>query len=1819
MTINPIKGGFGDDSLTGTSGNDIFNLTRGGNDTVDAGGGNDVFWMGATLNAGDKLDGGDGTDQVDLNGDYSAGLVLAADTITNIEKIFLASGHSYNLTTDDGNVAAGARLMINAQSLGAGDSLTFNGGAELDGHFNIFAGAGSDTLTGGAGNDMFHLEKGGNDTVHGGDGNDTVFLGDTFTSADAIDGGAGRDTVELAGMGDDSISFTATTMTNVEVLRLDAGHFYTLVTNDATVAAGHVLTVDASALTSSDAFEFDGSAETDGLFDIIAGGSLLNTLTGGAGNDIFDLTHVDATANTTVSGEGGNDTFQFHANFDSSSQTVDGGAGINTLELSGDYTFVSLVGGVISNIQDVVLEGGFSYTGMQVFDDISGGGPTKIDATSLSAGDTVGLDATNSTDSLLFFAGDGTYDLTGSTNADKFYMGAHFSASDQVDGGAGMDKVILEGDYTGANALTFNASTLSNVEVLQLNAGHSYDITTDDATVAANKVLHVDASALGTSNALTFDGSAETDGTFVVIGGAGNDALTGGGWFNFFDLSLGGNDTVHASPGVTSIYMGAALTAADQIDGSAGPTEIELNGDYSGAHALVANATTILDLAEIDLDAGHNYDLTVVDANLETGFGTTVDGEFLGPSNWLHFDGSAETTGAFQLIDGLGDDVLIGGGGNDVLSFDGGGTDTGKGNGGDDFFDVCGHLDSTDQFDGGAGVDTVELTASETSTGNYTGADALHLTAGMLANFEQMDLDGGGSYDITTVDATVASGVNFVVDATLLAPADTLSFDGSAETDGRFEFDMGANFQTGDHLVGGAQNDTLVLDGDYSTELDISSAMMSSIGDLVVEGSTVYDLKLTDAAAAGASLVVDAGTSTGALIFDGSVATGILTIYDSAGDDTITTGGGGDEINLEHGGTDTVHAGGGNDGILANGNLTAADTIDGGAGTDSLVLDGDYSAGLVFGAATMTNVERLAVDGGHSYNLTTNDGNVAALFSLTVDASNLTATDTLTFDGSAELDGNFDITDGAGDDVLTGGAQGDTFKLEKGGIDTVHGGGGDDTVFAFGTITAADTLDGGTGSNHLHLNGDYTGGNALVLGATTVTNFEEISFALGNSYDITTNDATVAAGQTLQVDAQTNPGDTVTFDGSAETDGHFSMLGGPGTDIFTGGGLSDTFDMSNGGVDTVHGGGGDDTIGMGGTLTAADTIDGGAGSDTVTLAGAYSSLDLNSAHITNVETITFLGGFAESAITLTGNISGGAAFLAINGLAAASLDFDGSGETGSTQLDITGSAGNDVLTGSANNDGFNLTAGGDDTTHGGAGNDTFSFGGAFTAADTIDGGANTDTISLNGDYSAGLTLGATTITSIENIVISAAGHSYNLTTVDQNVASGATLTINASALGASDTLTFSGAAENDGHFNIIGGAGSDTLTGGAQSDTFDLSVNDGTATDTAHGGGGNDGFTLNSAAAFNDVIDGGTGSDTLTLTGTLNALLSDSRDTSIETLDIAGTGVASVTVIGDIAGGGQTLHIAVIASTDLTQIDLSQATSALYSFTGSATQDDTVIFGGNFNVNDTIDGGGAPVFDALSLDGDYSGGHALVFNDTTIADINLISFGDGFSYNLTLTDANLAVGGSMMFDGTQLTAGHTLTVNDAAETTVGIEFNGGAGDDVIHAGGGADQLNGGAGNDVLDAGAGESQIDGGAGQDTITVDASVSSQIFTFDAVTDSTGATYDKVTGMNFNVATFDIGTFDPSLVTGIDAAVTHGTLDTGANFDSDLAAAIGAGQLGPHHAVLFTADSSSTGLAGHTFLVVDVNGTAGYQAGADLVIDVTGYTGTLAAGDFF
>ena len=87
---------------------------------------------------------------------------------------------------------------------------------------------------------------------------------------------------------------------------------------------------------------------------------------------------------------------------------------------------------------------------------------------------------------------------------------------------------------------------------------------------------------------------------------------------------------------------------------------------------------------------------------------------------------------------------------------------------------------------------------------------------------------------------------------------------------------------------------------------------------------------------------------------------------------------------------------------------------------------------------------------------------------------------------------------------------------------------------------------------------------------------------------------------------------------------------------------------------------------------------------------------------------------------------------------------------------------------------------------------------------------------------------------------------------------------------------------------------------------------------------------------------------------------------------------------------------------------------------------------------------------------------------------------------------------------------------------------------------------------------------------------------------------------------------------VNAINAEVTTGHLNA-ATFDTDLATAITGAQLGAHDAVIF--DPNHGDLHNHLFLIVDMNGVAGYQAGQDQVIRLTsivGGTGAITGGSF-
>jgi len=288
----------------------------------------------------------------------------------------------------------------------------------------------------------------------------------------------------------------------------------------------------------------------------------------------------------------------------------------------------------------------------------------------------------------------------------------------------------------------------------------------------------------------------------------------------------------------------------------------------------------------------------------------------------------------------------------------------------------------------------------------------------------------------------------------------------------------------------------------------------------------------------------------------------------------------------------------------------------------------------------------------------------------------------------------------SGDNTLGGTALRDYFDLSQGGNDTANGFGSDDAFYFGAAFTAADHVDGGAGTNdQIGLKGDYAGGNALVLGTSTIVNVEAIVVLPGFSYDITTRDDNVAPGGLLKVQAtQLAAGQSLHFDGSAEQNGSFLVYGGQGDDVMIGGHKDDGFYFGPG------------------AFNSSDSVDGGPGTnDQLGLDGDYGSVGtpfVLGGNITNVEAVVFLVGPEDDhnsfVVTTDDSLVAAGSSMAIFGLfVLTNISFDGSNELDGA-FRIYGGFGNDSLTGSAGNDWIFGGRGGDTLT-GGAGTDTFYY------------------------------------------------------------------------------------------------------------------------------------------------------------------------------------------------------------------------------------------------------------------------------------------------------------------------------------------------------------------------------------------------------------------------------------------------------------------------------------------------------------------------------
>lgn len=288
-----------------------------------------------------------------------------------------------------------------------------------------------------------------------------------------------------------------------------------------------------------------------------------------------------------------------------------------------------------------------------------------------------------------------------------------------------------------------------------------------------------------------------------------------------------------------------------------------------------------------------------------------------------------------------------------------------------------------------------------------------------------------------------------------------------------------ANFATTN-----AGNNISVIGSLNADTLDVSGVTGTSKA--TVDGGAGND---TITGAAGAdSIVGGAGNdsiiaSTGNDSVDGGEGNDI--IADGTGDQFIQGGAGDDQITLSTG-SDAVLGGDGADTVVAAANLTVADTLVGGDGVDTLTITDDTTTtdlDNVSGFETLTIVS----SGASLY--TTKDTLVAAAGKLTV---GVTAGGALTWNGSAETDGTFDLTvSGTGGHTITGGVGADKISVTSTTASTINGGKGADDITVSGA--AAHVITGGEGADTIDF-GTAVAGKAVLTATneSTTTSYDSL-------------------------------------------------------------------------------------------------------------------------------------------------------------------------------------------------------------------------------------------------------------------------------------------------------------------------------------------------------------------------------------------------------------------------------------------------------------------------------------------------------------------------------------------------------------------------------------------------------------------------------------------------------------------------------------------------------------------------------------------------------
>lgn len=593
----------GVDNLTGTSANDTFNAiidNFGAAATTTAG-------TRTTLSLGDAIDGGSGTDTVNILTNLTGGTTIPVATLKNVEIVNV------------NNVAPLAADVVTIAASNAPQATQFNA-----------TGPGSLTVTGigsaAIGSNGVAAQTAANVTTITAAGANTINIQNTTTAASAagtikfdVSNGSGAaaqavvvntlgttaNVINDIKIGNATVGAASLTINAASNLKTTTVTEFVANTLKTVTISGAATTVDLGTLPSTALTSVDASGLTAGGAKVTLGTNLATTFKGGAGNDTLTIA-----AGAAMTG------------------AADAGAGSDTLAISDnvakaggavtDTSLTATTGKLFTNFEILQVAATATGSGTQAATDVATFDPTLMTgitsfnvATStagvklinLAAAPTINVVGDVKSGGGLAGINAVLKDATGTSDVVNFTISNGKTDSTITNNGLTIDKITAAGVETiniASNGLVSNSGTANTVSSLDLDTS----LALSKVVLTGSQNLSLTTGTQTTAKDLTIDGSAATGqltinatgvaGKANINGGTASDTITvtnsvtAGG--SVYGGAGGDSITLNATKAVTLVYKAATDSLADAVNAA---------GSAKGTQDAIVTFTTAVDKIDI--------------------------------------------------------------------------------------------------------------------------------------------------------------------------------------------------------------------------------------------------------------------------------------------------------------------------------------------------------------------------------------------------------------------------------------------------------------------------------------------------------------------------------------------------------------------------------------------------------------------------------------------------------------------------------------------------------------------------------------------------------------------------------------------------------------------------------------------------------------------------------------------------------------------------------------------------------------------------------------------------------------------------------------------------------------------------------------------------------------------------------------------------------------------------------------------------------------------------------------------------------------------